>query len=257
MHTVDPSPPPPRMYPVLVLLFAVIGSFLILAATGHLSFAEAALVLPDEAEPLKGFAPLQKRGGVRQIRVGVLFSNEALFEYGSVANISTLVNSAAFVAKNEVFPGSGLGAGVVNFSLCFGTPRPVPAGFVERTSPGETLRAFASLSFPDDCTNFVLFSSLRGLGNRACGIGYLPGTRSVVAGLCFDENLSFVHELGHNLGFTHEKGFATLDGRFRSVMAYRYLCRGKLPCKRIPRYSSSASYWEGEKIGYPVGNNVS
>jgi len=247
------------MFPALILvLAAAVGSFVILGLTGHVSFAEA-LNLPDEAVPLMGKSLLKRTNGPPlAIRVGVFYSNEALLEYGSSsANISAVIHSAARGVEQAVLPGSGLGA--VNFSLCF-PPRSMSAAFRERGSPGDTLRAFSqstdALAHPE-CTNLVLFTTLRGLGMRACGIGFLPGRTAAVAGLCFDENLSFAHELGHNYGMTHGAGFATSDGRFRSVMAYRSMCRGKNPCERIPRYSSEhSSTWHGVRIGSVNADNA-
>jgi len=232
--------------------------------TGHVSFVEASgaslPLLPDEATPLAGLVPSRnfRRDGVHNLRVGVFFSHEAFSEYGAVANISALVSSAANTMAREVLPGSGLAA-TVNFSLCFSEPLPVPADFAERASPGDTLRAFSALPLASqhrECTNFVLFSTLRGLGYRACGIGFLPGTTAVVAGICFDENLSFAHELGHNVAMTHREGFASEDGRFRSIMAYRSLCKGKTPCDRVPRYSSLGGTWHGVSIGSVSSNNA-
>lgn len=93
----------------------------------------------------------------------------------------------------------------------------------------------------------------------ACGIAWLPKTPqtfnlnfsfSVTSLYCAGPNISFAHEIGHNLGAAHDVsnsngsstdyGYGYFDsGYFRSVMSYSSLCgSGENACPRINRWSN-------------------
>ena len=78
-------------------------------------------------------------------------------------------------------------------------------------------------------------------------------------------NLSYPHEVGHNLGADHNSQDALpatrdphpyargwCDNTVRTVMSYSSSCSGP----RIPRFSSPALLWEGRPIGSADANNV-
>ncbi|MDQ3797994.1 MAG: zinc-dependent metalloprotease [Acidobacteriota bacterium] len=103
--------------------------------------------------------------------------------------------------------------------------------------------------------------------NDACGIGYLMGTAAggnpnngftVTSRTCAVGNLSFPHELGHNMGSAHnpENGSGGtfsysfghwVNGNFRTVMAYPNPCTSG--CTRRPYFSNPAISFNGIPTG--------
>lgn len=100
----------------------------------------------------------------------------------------------------------------------------------------------------------------------ACGIGYLmgavPGNSNngftVTSRTCAVGNLSFPHEMGHNMGSQHNPengsnptflyGFGHyINGSFRTVMSYADPCTSG--CTRQPYFSNPATYFNG----FPTG----
>jgi reprolysin-like metallo-peptidase family M12B len=107
----------------------------------------------------------------------------------------------------------------------------------------------------------------------ACGIGFLmvtnsvafaPNGFSVVERECATGNLSFAHELGHNMGSHHDPlvsvgeptlalyghGFVDVVGKFRTIMAYNDQCvTAGFNCTRIPYFSSPNKMFNGRTVG--------
>jgi hypothetical protein len=109
-----------------------------------------------------------------------------------------------------------------------------------------------------------------------CGIGFLmgPGQNSatfaafgysVVERICASGNLSFAHELAHNMGahhdtfvtvgdptlFPYSHGYVDLVGKFRTIMAYVDQCDAAgFVCNKIVYFSSP----DGTSGGRPIGN---
>lgn len=98
----------------------------------------------------------------------------------------------------------------------------------------------------------------------ACGVGYLMGSGNpdngytVTGRSCAVGNLSFAHELGHNMGSHHnpENGSGAsypysyghyVNGVFRTVMSYVDPCPSG--CARRQYFSNPAIYYQG----YPTG----
>ncbi len=243
------------------------------------------LDLPDEAEPDSTGAGDSKvrrtvcppesntttAAGEALIRVGVLYSPQVKalpFYGGSAEAVEMDIATAVAEANAVVFPLSGVN---IVLELCM-VKLVLPT--LERSSPSRTLHALrdsadvAALKAQNKCDAVVLMSSLAGLGNRVCGISHSPGSHSVVAADCFVDNLSFLHELGHNLGACHgppalvcssgANGYADAARDFRTIMAYRAACGGLANCTRIPRFSNSArAYnWTGAPIGVAGRNDA-
>lgn len=103
--------------------------------------------------------------------------------------------------------------------------------------------------------------------NSYCGLAWLmthpsihfaTNAFSVVARSCATGNYSFAHELGHNMGSTHDHknadssayefsfGLQIPNAAVRTVMAYN--CPDTY-CRRINRWSNPAQSWEGEALG--------
>lgn len=100
----------------------------------------------------------------------------------------------------------------------------------------------------------------------ACGIGYLMGSQpgnpsfgfTVTARTCAVGNLSFAHELGHNMGSQHNPengsgptypyGFGHyVNGSFRTVMSYSDPCTSG--CTRVAHFSNPIINFNGQATG--------
>lgn len=110
-----------------------------------------------------------------------------------------------------------------------------------------------------------------------CGIGYLlnqlstawaPNAFTLTALDCAVSNLTFPHELGHNLGahhdryvaeggnslFPHGYGFVDVAHRWRTIMAYNDQCAAvAVSCTRLGRYSNPDQTQDGDPAGVPAG----
>ena len=102
----------------------------------------------------------------------------------------------------------------------------------------------------------------------SCGIGYLMGGQggnqnnafTVTARTCAVGNLSFAHELGHNMGSQHnpENGSGPtypyafghyVNGSYRTVMSYVDPCTNG--CTRVPYFSNPNVIFNGAPTGIP------
>lgn len=115
------------------------------------------------------------------------------------------------------------------------------------------------------------------LGANTCGIGYLMTSVSssfksyafsVVARSCATGYYSFGHEMGHNMGATHDRyvndgdgaypyshGYVNTQGKWRTVMAYNNKCSSKgYNCTRIPYWSNPRVSYQGTPTG--ISQNV-
>src|SRR5207248_1927037 len=113
-----------------------------------------------------------------------------------------------------------------------------------------------------------------------CGIGWIGTTSStsgnsgftVVRRACTGSGqLTFAHELGHNLGsqhdwymdasggaFTYGHGFVNFGSRFRDVMAYEDMCTdSNVRCPRIVQYSNPRVTYDGQRTGITAGTSLS
>jgi hypothetical protein len=113
----------------------------------------------------------------------------------------------------------------------------------------------------------------------SCGLGFLltqnttafaPFAFSVVDRLCASGNLSFAHELGHNMGahhdpyvtggdtglFPYSHGYVDLPGRIRTIMAYNNQCADSgFNCTRLPYFSTPAFTVNNRPIGNATTSN--
>lgn len=108
----------------------------------------------------------------------------------------------------------------------------------------------------------MLVNSLSG-----CGIGYLmtsvgsgfgSSAYSITLRTCAVGNLTFAHELGHNMGSAHnpENGGSSaysysfghyVNGNYRTVMSYSNLCTSG--CTRVPQFSNPAVIYNDAPTG--------
>jgi hypothetical protein len=105
-----------------------------------------------------------------------------------------------------------------------------------------------------------------------CGLAYVLAdpptgaeyTYSIVSRACATMNLSFPHELGHNMGmqhdmyvsagqpsaYTYSHGYASLAGSWRTVMAYNDYCVANgTSCPRIEHFSNPNKTYNGLTTG--------
>jgi len=117
--------------------------------------------------------------------------------------------------------------------------------------------------------------TLLGAGYGSCGIGYLMNYVSsgfasmafnIVDRTCAAGNLSFAHELGHNMGLHHDPanasgagaysyayGYQEPSGAFRTVMAYPCPTGS---CPRLMRFSNPSLTYNGMPTGTANHNNA-
>jgi hypothetical protein len=119
--------------------------------------------------------------------------------------------------------------------------------------------------------DLVTLITNHGPGSLFCGIGYLmlgnstsfaPFGFSVVERSCAVSNLTFVHELGHNMGahhdtyvagdeetlFPYSHGYVDLVDHFRTIMAYNDQCEPSF-CTRLEFFSTPNQTHNGRVIG--------
>jgi len=112
----------------------------------------------------------------------------------------------------------------------------------------------------------------------ACGIAFLmtsvstafaPSGYSVVDSPCSSGVLA--HEFGHNMGlrhdwymdagvtpFTYAHGYVSLEGRFRTIMAYPDACTSRgVACPRLLAFSNPEMTHLGQPLGIAGGTNTS
>lgn len=107
----------------------------------------------------------------------------------------------------------------------------------------------------------------------ACGIGYLGGPASgeygfsVVDPGCARGNLSYAHELGHNMGaghgdpdggglFSYSNGYRDLVNDFRTIMAYDSASCPGGSCPRVAFFSGPTALYNGHPTGSAVHDNA-
>ena len=137
-----------------------------------------------------------------------------------------------------------------------------------------TLQSNTTVRWLRDVTRADIVSILVQHGPTApCGIGFVMRSLSasfaanafnVVERDCASSNLSFPHELGHNMGANHDafviggdiglaiysKGWVDLTGKFRTIMAYNDQCAiAGFNCQRIPYFSSPNKTFNGRTVG--------
>ncbi|MDX3386645.1 M12 family metallo-peptidase [Streptomyces niveiscabiei] len=207
----------------------------------------------------------------------VAYTPLALKEAGGTAQIEAQIARGVALA-NDAFADSGA---KVRARLVGTTALQIPASYDNASNA--SLAAFAT---PGDGIADTLptlrtqvgadqVSTVVG-GLAAGGVGYIPDppgpgyanwAYSVVAEQAI-WHYSFGHELGHNLGASHDRttepvqptqplganGYFPASGDWSTVMSYQTSCEEatKGPCGRINRFSNAAQSYRGEPLGVPL-----
>lgn len=223
------------------------------------------LALDDTREPYVAAAD-----SASQIDVMVLYTAAARAAAGGTAAMQAEVN-AAVASANQVYANNGL---VQRLRLVFAGETSI-ADTNDFSSDLDALRVNATVASLRDTYGADLVSLITSNAPSPafCGIGYLmtwnatsfaPFGFSVVERQCVTANLSFAHELGHNMGahhdpyvtgggtglFAYSHGYVDLVTRVRTVMAYNDQCVDfGFNCARIPYLSSPNQTVNGRVIG--------
>jgi hypothetical protein len=236
--------------------------------------------LPPPAQPdmqvQKNPVPLTPK----TITVLVAYTTLAATEAGGAANLLAEINTAVALA-NEAYGRAG-----VPITMTLATA-PIPVAYAESASIDVDLDnltngtgVFAAIHTARDTNSADLVSLFRKDDATFCGIANFPGGGnmpmpspatastgySVMNWQCVT-NLSFHHEMGHNMGLRHDNyvdptgkgsknynhGYSNFKAGMRTIMAYNNECLSKLPdpgCTRINWFSSKKIKATGKvKIG--------
>ena len=225
--------------------------------------------MPGQPQPLDGGVAGSCDNGSK-VDVLVVYTDAAVGQAGSEASLLDSI-SWAIGDSNAIYTSSSVGLSV----RLVGTSR--LTGYVQSGDMLVDLNRLSSTSDGiidgvhalRDSVGADLVAMVRSDGGGACGIAWiLPSNSSGQSALGFSvcalgcfSNLSFTHELGHNMGCCHAPGdgggcttggvfsyslgnrFTGSDGiAYRTVMAYA-------PGTRIPRFSSPIATWAGVATG--------
>jgi peptidyl-Asp metalloendopeptidase len=206
-------------------------------------------------------------GDCSKITVLVAYSPEARAAAGGTSAIQATI-SLAVAETNQSYINSGLnqrinlvhtmetsaGEAANSFSIDLNALQNLSDGIFDNVDA-------ARETYYADCVGLIIENA------SSCGLGYLNANASyafsVTHRTCATGYYSFGHELGHNMGAHHDwyvedsgspgynKGFVSLPGAWRTVMAYNTLCavHGAGSCSRL-------QYWSNPDVNYtskPMG----
>ena len=240
--------------------------------------------LPPEAPPVstgQSVADAMRLGGespdaagdsAAQIDVMVLYTAAARTAAGGTAQIRAAIDLAV-ASANQAYANNNL---VQRLRLVYAGE----TSLIETADFNATLNALTAspvVGWLRDVTRADLVSLIVNHSSpQFCGLGFLleanstafaPNGFSVVERICATSNLTFAHELGHNMGahhdvyvahsehtvFPYSHGWVDLVGvGFRTIMAYVDQCTvaGVSPCNRVQFFSTPNQ----TQAGRPLGN---
>jgi hypothetical protein len=226
---------------------------------------------PVGAESLDAETPHAAGDTASQMDVMVLYTAAARIAAGGTAVMRAQV-ALAVAAANTAYGNNDL---VQRIRLVYTGEAPI-VETADFNADLSTLQSHSTVKWLRDVTRADLVSLLVDHGDSAaaCGIGFVmrflvatfaANAFNVVERNCASSNLSYPHELGHNMGAHHDafviggdiglaiysKGWVDLTGKFRTVMAYNDQCAvsGIPSCQRIPYFSSPNKTFNGRTVG--------
>ncbi len=227
-------------------------------------------VIPTPLAPADNQAPAVAADTASRIDVMVLYTAAARATAGGTAAMRAEVD-LALASANPAYANNGL---VQRVRLVF-------AGEVSITESGSfntdlnALRLNSTVVWLRDTNRADLVTLLtsNGFNPPGCGIsflmtinstGFAPFGFNIVDRLCASSNLSFAHELGHNMAahhdpfvagpdptlFPYSHGYVDLVARFRTVMAHNDQCAASgFTCQRIQYFSTPDFTFVGRLVG--------
>lgn len=245
------------------------------AAVGGDALPEAqALIAPLGSTATVTSTPSAQPDGNTTVDVMVVYTASAATANGGSSGMTALIN-ASVASANTAYVNSGVST----------TLRCVYSGQVTYTESGQLATDLPRLANTTDGYmdnvhalrnqySADLVCLITHTGSDAAGIGYLwttsasasafsPYGFSVVLDVYSDANLTFAHELGHNMGCGHASGdggsgaysysyghkFTASGTAYRTVMAYA-------PGIRIPYFSNPSRTYLGTATGTSTANNT-
>lgn len=237
---------------------------------------------PGELAPIPVVSPrAELPGSVRAedtaalIDVLVMYTPAARAAAGGTAGMNTLIDNAQ-AATNTAYANSAV-------TQRIRIVHRAETAYVETSNMGDGLAALQATDGAMDEVHALRNAhgadlvALLGVYSDACGLAFLmngvstafaPYAFSVTGWSCAVGNLSFPHELGHNMGLHHDeanagggRGAYTYSygyrdpGFFRTVMAYP--CASPEPgCPRVGRFSTPSLTYNGRATGTASTNNA-
>lgn len=217
----------------------------------------------------------------RIVDVLVMYTTKAKNEMGGAAEIEAMIN-AAVEETNLAYENSGV-------TQRIRLAHAVETSYDEDNLGGQSVDSMFSIAlsrlagttdgFMDDvhqmrdAKSADLVSLIIHRTTTSCGLGRIgappreTAAFSIVDRTCAAANLSFAHELGHNMGLMHDRantdstgltsyahGYQDPEGLFRTVMAYAAGCPGA--CPRVPRFSNPDLMYNGKPMGVPMADTA-
>ena len=246
-------------------------------------------VFPPEAEPLvpsasverdaPGLDPKMEGDDGLLIDVLVLYTPAAAAAVGGATAMNTLIANAISIS-NTSYANSG-----VYQRLRLATAQPI--SYTESGNVGTDLTnmtggagVFSGIAALRDTYRADLVSLMTNTPSAgACGVawlmtspsvGFAPNGYSVVEQSCAVGNLTFPHELGHNMGLRHDwlidasvtpasyaHGYVNSVAHWRTIMAYNNRCAVQgFNCTRLPYWSNPGILMTGAPMGVPGGTGT-
>jgi hypothetical protein len=230
---------------------------------------------PDAAALEADFAEATAAGDVVVQDLLVVYTPRAVTKAGSVATLeSKIINAVA--AANSAYANSAIniklnlvGMAQTNYAetgdmtLSVSRLRGTTDGYMDEVHSLRDKTAADLVSLISEDSNYCGYAYINASGSS----GFASSAFSVVRQSCFSSQ-SFVHEIGHNQGNSHDRangtaavypysyGYRTCDNiadtngqAFRTVMAYA--CSGT---PRVNYFSNPDIYYNGAPMGVPAGS---
>ncbi len=213
------------------------------------------------------------------IDVLVLYTPAALTAAGGAAGISTLIANAISVT-NTAYGNSGVAQRLriaATAQVAYSETGNNSTDLSNVTNGVGALSGVAALrdGYRADLVTLLTHSP----GSPFCGVAWLmtsingsfaPSGYSVVEQACAVGNLTFPHELGHNMGLRHDwyvdagitpatyaHGYVNSAARWRTIMAYNDRCAAQgFSCTRLPYWSNPGVMYAGAAMGVAGGTST-
>jgi hypothetical protein len=234
-------------------------------------------VVPDA--PASPAAPMGQADDGSFIDVLVVYTPSAAAALGGTAGINALIANAISVT-NTAYANSGVTQRVRLASAQAVTYVESGNSSTDLSNLTNGVGALSGVAALRDTYRADLVSLFTHTpAATACGVAWLmstisstfaPAGYSVVEQMCAVGNLTFPHELGHNMGLRHDwyvdsgvtpatyaHGYVNDAGRWRTIMAYNNRCAAQgFNCTRVAYFSNPNVTYLGAATGVPAGTST-